>query len=175
MFQGMQADELLFDIGRSSIGAFLVASSRKGIGAVLLGDGEEKLIAQFRKEFADRGFARGGAAHGRVVAEVGKLIEAAHYAFLSPIDAQGSEFEQMVWAALRNTRPGAMVSVGEIARVIGASVGAERAVEAAIARSRHAVLVPTHRVVDADGKLLPFRWGAERQGRLLAREIAVYG
>ncbi|MDB5802867.1 MAG: bifunctional transcriptional regulator/O6-methylguanine-DNA methyltransferase [Betaproteobacteria bacterium] len=175
MFQGMQADELLFDTGNSSIGPFLVASSRKGICAVLLADDEEGLIAQFRTEFPDRGFRRGGAEYRRVVAEVEKLIESPHYVFLSPIEVAGDEFDQMVWAALRNTRPGPTVSLAEIARTIGASAGSERLVEAAIGRSRHAVLVPTHRVVDAEGKSVPFRWGAQRQRELLAREIAFYG
>lgn len=86
-----------------------------------------------------------------------------------PLDLRGTPFQRTVWAALRTIPTGQTRSYGEIARALGRPRAA-RAVAAACASNRIAVLIPCHRVIAADGGLSGYRWGAERKAELLRRE-----
>ena len=88
-----------------------------------------------------------------------------------PTDAQGTEPQKAVWAALREIPAGRTASYAEIARAIGRP-SAARAVAQACGANPLAVITPCHRVVRADGGLSGYRWGVERKQALLAREGA---
>ena len=69
-----------------------------------------------------------------------------------PIRLQGTDFQQVVWAALRALRLGERISYGELARRIGRP-GASRAVGLANARNPIGIIVPCHRVIGAGVRL----------------------
>ena len=81
----------------------------------------------------------------------------------------GTEFQQRVWAMLREIPYGETVSYGEQARRIG-QPDAARAVGAANGQNPIAVIVPCHRVIGADGSLTGFGGGLERKRLLLDLE-----
>jgi methylated-DNA-[protein]-cysteine S-methyltransferase len=83
-----------------------------------------------------------------------------------PLAMHGNEFEQRVWAALREIPYGETASYGEIAERIGAP-GAARAVGVANARNPIAIIVPCHRVIGAGGSLTGYGGGLPRKQRLL--------
>jgi methylated-DNA-[protein]-cysteine S-methyltransferase len=87
-----------------------------------------------------------------------------------------SEFELKVYAVTRSIPPGRVLTYGEVAKRIGAP-GAAREVGAALGRNPIPILVPCHRVVGADGKLVGFSGpgGLETKRRLLAIERARLG
>src|SRR5688572_4974687 len=62
------------------------------------------------------------------------------------VELNGTPFQQRVWRALRNVRPGRTASYTDIARIIGAPT-AVRAVGAANGANPIAVVVPCHRVI----------------------------
>jgi len=64
-------------------------------------------------------------------------------------------FNARVYEATRAIPPGSTRTYGEIAHAIGESDGA-RAVGQALGRNPFAIIVPCHRVVGADGKLVGF-------------------
>lgn len=74
-----------------------------------------------------------------------------------------------VWRFLLSVREGQVISYGELARRIERPRAA-RAVAAACAANRIAVLVPCHRVLRGDGDLGGYRWGLERKRTLLDAE-----
>ncbi len=86
-----------------------------------------------------------------------------------PIVWQGTPFQQEVWQAIRSIPRGEVLTYAALAVRVGRPA-AVRAVAAACAANRWALLVPCHRVVASHGGLAGFRWGMERKQALLALE-----
>jgi len=74
-----------------------------------------------------------------------------------------------VWAELRRIPCGETASYGEIAERVGDRNGA-RAVGIANHRNPVALVVPCHRVIGADGKLVGYGGGLDRKTWLLRHE-----
>ena len=64
---------------------------------------------------------------------------------------------------------GRTASYSQIARELGCPTAC-RAVGAAIASNKVALLIPCHRVIGSSGALSGYRWGVERKRALLERE-----
>ncbi|MFG2645633.1 methylated-DNA--[protein]-cysteine S-methyltransferase [Streptomyces sp. NPDC048370] len=90
-----------------------------------------------------------------------------------PFADGGTEFQRRVWRALEEIPYGSTVSYGDIARKVGSSGAAVRAVGTAIGRNPLLVVRPCHRVVGADGSLRGYAAGLERKERLLGLERAM--
>jgi methylated-DNA-[protein]-cysteine S-methyltransferase len=86
-----------------------------------------------------------------------------------PLAAEGTEFQQRVWQALTEIPYGETISYGELARRVD-QPGASRAVGSANNRNPIAIVVPCHRVVGADGRLVGFGGGLPRKQWLLRHE-----
>jgi methylated-DNA-[protein]-cysteine S-methyltransferase len=92
--------------------------------------------------------------------------------FELPLDMHGNPFERRVWDELKQIPYGETVSYGEIAQRIGAP-GAARAVGLANGRNPIAIIVPCHRVIGANGKLVGFGGGLPMKRALLDLEQGV--
>lgn len=88
-----------------------------------------------------------------------------------PVALHGTDFQCRVWRALQAIPPGQTRSYGQLAASIGAP-RAVRAVAAANAANRLALVVPCHRVIGADGRLQGYAGGLWRKERLIAIEAA---
>lgn len=89
--------------------------------------------------------------------------------FSLKLAAQGTAFQQQVWAALCRIPFGETRSYGEQARSIHKEK-AVRAVGLANGRNPIAIVVPCHRVIGAKGSLTGYAGGLERKQWLLAHE-----
>ena len=89
-----------------------------------------------------------------------------------PLEPRGAAFDRRVWDALREIPHGTTTTYGELAASIGAP-GQARAVGAANARNPIAIVVPCHRVIGANGKLVGYGGGLDRKQALLALEGAI--
>ncbi|MEM0908884.1 MAG: bifunctional DNA-binding transcriptional regulator/O6-methylguanine-DNA methyltransferase Ada [Pseudomonadota bacterium] len=152
-----------------SLGVVTAAFSRRGIASIVLTDtdsaGMEEIVARFREAL----FLDGGADFEGLISDVVSAIEEPALAQELPLDIRGTAFEERVWAALRKVPVGTTASYGDIAAAIGAP-GAHRAVAKACGANRHAVAIPCHRIVRADGALSGYRWGVERKAALQRNE-----
>jgi len=92
--------------------------------------------------------------------------------FSIPVTSPGTPFQALVWRALSEIPYGETRSYGEVARAIG-SPNASRAVGTANGVNRIAIVVPCHRVVNADGSLGGYGGGLERKRALLELEGAL--
>ncbi len=82
---------------------------------------------------------------------------------------KGTDFQQKVWKALRTIPYGKTVSYGDIAKQIG-KPNASRAVGAANGQNPISIIVPCHRVIGANGKLVGFGGGLPIKQSLLELE-----
>jgi len=160
-------------IAKSSLGLVLVATTKSGVAAVLIGDDRAALRADLARRFRDATLRDGGASSAALAVRVVRAIEAnAIGSTAIPLDMRGTEFQHAVWRALRGIPRGSTATYAEIAKQIG-QPGAARGVAQACAANPIAVLVPCHRVVRSDGGLSGYRWGVERKRALLDRESAI--
>ncbi|QTP53908.1 methylated-DNA--[protein]-cysteine S-methyltransferase [Billgrantia sulfidoxydans] len=94
-----------------------------------------------------------------------------------PVATGGTEFQRLVWQALRRIPAGTTISYGELAARIGRP-GASRAVGLANGANPVAIVVPCHRVIGANGTLTGYggglprkRWLVEHERRQLQRDL----
>ncbi len=166
---GGAREELRFAVGECSLGAILVASTAKGVAAILIGDDPDALTRDLQDQFPNAHLVGGDAAFEALVARVVGFVEAPHIGLDLPLDVRGTAFQQRVWRALRDIPLGATATYTDIAARIG-SPKAVRAVAGACAANTLAVAIPCHRVIRHDGSLSGYRWGVERKRDLLTRE-----
>ena len=88
-----------------------------------------------------------------------------------PLSPSGTPFQKKVWAALQSIPYGETRSYQQIAQMIG-NLKATRAVGMANNRNPIAILIPCHRVIGKNGKLVGYAGGMERKQYLLALEAS---
>jgi AraC family transcriptional regulator of adaptative response/methylated-DNA-[protein]-cysteine methyltransferase len=164
-------EEIRFALGQTSLGAILVASSKRGVASILLGNDPDALLRQLQDRFPKAKLIGADRDYEALVARVVGFIEAPQIGLNLPLDVRGTAFQRRVWQALQEIPVGQTASYAEIAQRIG-SPKAIRAVAGACAANNLAVVIPCHRVVRNDGALSGYAWGVERKKALLDREEA---
>jgi O-6-methylguanine DNA methyltransferase len=89
--------------------------------------------------------------------------------FTVSLDIAGTEFERAVWQQLLRIPYGETRSYGQIAVDLG-RVGAQRAVGRANGANYISIVIPCHRVIEANGKLRGYGGGLWRKEWLLKLE-----
>jgi AraC family transcriptional regulator of adaptative response/methylated-DNA-[protein]-cysteine methyltransferase len=168
---GGAGETIRFAVGESQLGSVLVASSARGVVAILLGDDPEQLVRDLQDRFARATLVGGDREYERLVARVVGFVENPRIGLDLPLDVRGTAFQQRVWNALQAIPAGSSASYSEIASRIGAPKAA-RAVAAACAANALAVAIPCHRVVRADASAGGYAWGVHRKQMLAERERA---
>jgi methylated-DNA-[protein]-cysteine S-methyltransferase len=142
-------------------------------------DGSGALVQlDFAPDWADgrpwRGHAvsrQQGSAAASVAGQLGEYFASDRRAFDLKLAPRGDAFRRSVWAELLRIPYGETRSYGEIARRVGRQ-GAARAVGVANATNPIAVVIPCHRVVGADGRLVGYAAGLDVKRALLDLEHA---
>lgn len=150
----------------TSLGDMLVAATEKGVCCLSFGEGEAELAARFPNAELIEAGADFKALFEAVVAAVEEPgSDNSHI----PLDVKGTAFQQRCWQALREIPAGETRSYGEQAAMLG-NPKASRAVGSANGANNIAVLIPCHRVVQADGSLGGYAYGPHIKQELLSRE-----
>jgi methylated-DNA-[protein]-cysteine S-methyltransferase len=87
-----------------------------------------------------------------------------------PLAPAGTTFQRSVWEELQRVGYGETVTYGEVARRLGMTPAASRAVGLANGRNPIPIVIPCHRVVGADGTLTGYAGGVDRKQVLLDLE-----
>ncbi|MHB1928859.1 MAG: methylated-DNA--[protein]-cysteine S-methyltransferase [Acidimicrobiales bacterium] len=121
----------------------------------------------------------GGAGAGRPPGPLAGAVEqlAAYFAgrlteFDLRLRMEGTGFQRRVWEELRAIPYGETRTYGQIAAALG-EAGAARAVGTANNRNPISIVVPCHRVVGSDGRLVGYGGGLDRKAWLLRHEGAL--
>lgn len=93
--------------------------------------------------------------------------------FNLPIFSSGTEFQQKVWNALKEIPYGEVRSYKDIAVAIG-NEKACRAVGMANNRNPISIIIPCHRVIGKNGKLVGYGGGIEIKEYLLKLENSIF-
>ena len=123
-------EEIRFAVGQTSLGAILVASSKKGVAAILLGDDPDALVRNLQDRFPKARLIGADRDYEALVAQVVGFVETPAIGLNLPLDVRGTAFQQRVWQALREIPVGATVSYAEVARRIGSPTAARAVAEA---------------------------------------------
>ena len=88
-----------------------------------------------------------------------------------PFEIEGTGFQRQVWAALSQIPYGEVVSYKDVAIMLG-KPKASRAVGSANNKNPITIIVPCHRVIGANGKLVGYAGGLEMKQGLISLERA---
>ena len=166
----------------SPIGRLLVAKDDVAVRHVAIPDRDPSRPDSVRPDSArpggagpaepepETGWRRDDAGLARELAELEAYFAGDLREFEMAVEPEGTPFRRRVWAALARVPYGETWSYGELARRAGLSRGAARAVGAANGANPVAIVLPCHRVIGANGRLVGYGGGLDRKARLLAHE-----
>lgn len=89
--------------------------------------------------------------------------------FTMPLDLRGTPFQLRVWTALQEVGYGELRTYGQVASGMGATK-AVRAVGAANGANPVPIIVPCHRIIGSNGRLVGYGGGLDMKRRLLEVE-----
>jgi methylated-DNA-[protein]-cysteine S-methyltransferase len=153
----------------SPIGPLLLTGDGHALtGLYMVGDGTRESRQTDRMD----GLRRSAAEFAEVAAQLEAYFDGQLKEFSVPLAPRGSAFRLAVWAELTRIPYGSTASYGDIARALGKSVVASRAVGLANGANPISVIVPCHRVIGSDGSLTGYGGGLARKELLLRLEGA---
>lgn len=167
--RGGKGMAMTYTIVDSPVGRMMVAGTDKGICSVKLGDRDERLERDLRREYPEAIITRDTSALGGWVGTLLGHLNGSRPHLDLPIDVQATAFQWKVWRHLQSIPTGETRAYSDVARAIG-KPDAVRAVARACATNPVCLVVPCHRVVAKDGSLTGYRWGVSRKRRLLGIE-----
>jgi AraC family transcriptional regulator of adaptative response/methylated-DNA-[protein]-cysteine methyltransferase len=157
-----------YAMGRSTLGAILVAMSELGVVSILSGSDPDRLLTELRERFPKVRLVEGQPTAQLALARVIAHAEQPAAALTLPLDIRTSPFQRRVWEAVHRIPPGQTSTYKDIARQIGSPL-AMRAVGNACSNNHFAYAIPCHRVLHSGG----VSRASERQRLWLAREAGV--
>ncbi|NEU08438.1 methylated-DNA--[protein]-cysteine S-methyltransferase [Flavihumibacter sp. R14] len=93
-----------------------------------------------------------------------------HFDFL--FQQQGTEFQQRVWKELQNVKPANPISYAALSRKMNNPL-AIRAIASANGKNNLMIVIPCHRIIGSDGKLVGYAGGLWRKKWLLEHESSM--
>ncbi|MCL1791069.1 MAG: methylated-DNA--[protein]-cysteine S-methyltransferase [Peptococcaceae bacterium] len=136
------------------------------------GQGHEEYLAELRNSLRHAGTVRlvpDHAANLQTIRQVLEYLDGRRRDFALRLRLFGTEFQQKVWRELLKIPYGVTISYGDIAYAVGNRKGA-RAVGMANNRNPVSLIVPCHRVIGKNGKLVGYGGGLDIKEKLLSLE-----
>ena len=150
----------------SPVGSLIIAASDKGIAYIGwnkddIGDLAQKLKLQPVEELSPL--------LSQCIKQLGEYFDGTRREFSLPLHVTGTEYQLKAWDELQKIPYGETISYGEQATRLGNPKGA-RAVAQANHNNPVSIVVPCHRVINADGTLGGYASGTDIKQELLSLE-----
>ena len=121
------------------------------------------------RAFGEQVEASSDALLAKAARQLDDYLQGARSSFDLPLETHGDAFQERIWALIREIPLGETATYGELAEKYGDRTLA-REVGKAVGSNPLSVIVPCHRVVGKDGKLVGYAGGLERKRALLDLE-----
>ncbi len=144
------------------MGRLLLAGHAKALTHIWFQDGRHPLTPDRRWICSEQPFHK-------PIRQLNEYFSGKRTTFQISLDPKGTPFQLKVWQALRNIPYGHTVSYGQIAKAIG-HPRAARAIGAANGQNPLSIIVPCHRVIGSNGKLVGYGGGLFIKESLLTHE-----
>ncbi|TRM11800.1 methylated-DNA--[protein]-cysteine S-methyltransferase [Lentibacillus cibarius] len=164
---------LYYDQIDTPIGTMFVVSNGKAIVRIDYGSlhsMNNKLASWLKRYFPDSRLVHSPEQVKQAKYELLEYFQGTRKTFSFPFSFYGTPFQTQVWQALFNLLPyGETTAYKDIAQAIG-NPKAVRAVGGAVNKNPISIVVPCHRVVGANGKMVGYGGGLDKKEFLLALE-----
>ncbi|PCJ96624.1 MAG: cysteine methyltransferase [Zetaproteobacteria bacterium] len=162
--------EINYCFAASPFGKLIIASTTKGVCHIAFEEKDTQALTILKQRFPNAVYHQ----------MVDKFQQDALFIFQkdwSQLDKiklhlKGTAFQLKVWESLLKIPMGGLTTYGNIAQNIG-SPKASRAVGTAIGSNPIAFLIPCHRVIQANGNIGGYMWGATRKSTIIGWEAAL--
>jgi len=170
----MSTEVLTINFYPSPLGVLTILTGPAGLRHLAFpGEGSDMIRDNsLAKEYPDAAFvaaADDGGSYLEVRRQLDAYFAGRLLAFDLPLDLRGTPFQLSVWKALQKIPYGITYSYSDIADVIG-KPHAARAVGQATGRNPVGIIIPCHRVIGKDGRLVGFGGGLAAKEWLLGFE-----
>ena len=155
-------DEILYS---SPIGQMIISANNQGLTGINYVKPEDDRAAQLSEGTTNPHIEQARA-------ELDLYFNRRLEAFTTKLAAEGTPFQLKVWTALSQIPFGVTVSYAHIAEQIG-SPKAYQAVGMANNRNPISIIIPCHRIIGRDGKLIGYGGGIWRKEWLLRHEGSI--
>lgn len=143
---------------KSPLGYIEVTSNKTNITGLRFNKGPVKIISDKIPQVLSK-----------CLRELEEYFSGKRKTFTIPVKMEGTPFQQRVWGELRKIPHGKTISYGDLAKKIG-NPKASRAVGMANNKNQVSIIIPCHRVIGSDGKLVGYASGLSYKEGLLELE-----
>lgn len=147
---------------QSPVGRILLAGNTRALTHLSFQDGRHPTEPDPRWTYSEKPFQH-------PIRQLNEYFSGKRKTFTIALAPEGTPFQQRVWQALRTIPYGRTSSYGQIAKAIGKPTAA-RAVGAANGQNPISIIVPCHRVIGSNGKLVGYGGGLSIKEALLDHE-----
>jgi len=151
----------------TAIGKMILFFSSKGILYLTVSNNEENIVTLVRDKFGqvEKVNSKEYDFHNQII----EYLDGKRKSFSLPLDLRGTDFQMRVWNEVLKIPYGETRTYKDIANIINVPKG-YRAVGNALNKNPVLILIPCHRVIGTNGKLVGFGGGLELKAKLLEIE-----
>ena len=150
------------------VGTLYIAASCQGI-ALIGWDNKEESVKTVAEKLKLQPINLETPLLAQCVKQLGEYFNGTRREFSLPLDINGTEFQMKAWEELQKIPYGETISYGEQAKRLGNPKGS-RAVAQANHNNAVAIVIPCHRVINADSTLGGYASGPDKKQALLDLE-----
>lgn len=151
------------------IGVIYVASTETGVCKIALPkDGKASFFNWIGENFSQEEIVDDRGRNSSVIRQLNEYFIGKRTKFELDIDLTGTSFQQKIWTEVAKTPYGAVITYKQIAKRIHSK--GFRAVGLAVSRNPLPIVIPCHRVIGSDSKLVGYAGGIKLKEYLLRLE-----
>lgn len=155
------------------VGQVFIASTEKGVCATSYsGDTLENFLAWLQQHFTGAHIIEDQVRNREAANQLEEYFARKRTTFDLPLDMRGTAFQIRVWQELLKIPYGETISYGELSRRVSGDSKSSRAVGGANNKNPIGIIVPCHRVIGSNGKLVGYAGGLNIKEMLLNLENA---